>query len=90
MLALALPWIAALFGLISAACWLKSAFCKITGDQARARNAKAKATGAPATLPFSIGGMDLPQTLAEQSKWSAAGATFAAVAVVLQSLAPLV
>lgn len=83
-----LTTIAVITGFISAACWLRASFAKVTHEQEMARRERAaKKTGEqPNYASVTYNGLDPYATLALQSKWNAAGAIFAAIAVATQAL----
>lgn len=84
--------VAVVAGLVSAGCWLRSSFAKVTHEQAMERRKRAakKAGVEPNLASISYNGLDPYETLALQSRWNAAGAIFAATAVATQALAPVV
>ena len=84
-------WASLIVAAISAGCWFRSAYVKVTREQEVARRQRVAAqTGAELNLAgVTLDGWDMSATLAAQSKWNAAGAIFAGIAVVLQAAAPL-
>lgn len=83
-----LSTISVIAGLISAGCWLRSSFAKVTHEEAMKKRERAaeKAGVKPNYASVSYNGLDPYESLALQSRWNAAGAIFAAIAVAAQAL----
>ena len=88
----ALQWASVAVAGLSAACWLRSATVKVTREQEveRRKRAAMRAGTAPNLAGVSLDGWDMAATFAAQSRWNAAGAILAGLAVLLQAVAPLV
>lgn len=79
-------------GFISAACWLKASFSKVTREQEIAwrRKQAVKQGIEPNLATVSLDGYDLSGTFRSQTKWNSLGAIFAALTILLQSFDTLV
>lgn len=84
--------IAIVSGFASAGCWLKASVSKVTREQAVKKAEKvAERTGEPVQYPtVSYNGLDPYASIVLQSKWNAAGASLAALAVAAQAVVSLV
>ncbi len=88
----ALQWASLIAALVSAGFWLRSARVKVTQEQylKRERRNAAKEGRTPHLGGAYLDGWHMSATFSAQANWNAGGAIFAAIAVVLQALAPLV
>ena len=79
-------------GLISAACWCRSSFVKVSHEEAiHARVTQAQKKGEkPNLASVSLDGWDMSATFAAQSRWNASGSAFAALSILLQSLSQMI
>lgn len=84
--------IAIISGFASAGCWLKACVTKVTFEEAKMKAEKqAERAGEPVQYPLvNFYGLAPYETLALQSKWNAAGAVLAAIAVGSQAVALLI
>lgn len=76
----------ALFGLLSAAGWLRAATVKVPHEEAMAQRAKAAAKKGekPNFASVSLDGWDMSATFAAQARWNAIAAFLAACSILLQ------
>jgi hypothetical protein len=86
-----MQWASIALAVVSALCWLRSAAVKVsTEDAVKRRVREAERAGLPPSLSsVSLDGWDMSATFKAQSQWSAAGASFAGLAVLFQAVGPL-
>ena len=78
------------FGFISAGAWLRASAMKVTYQQGRViRHRRAAKEGRLPDDAVIFRGVDLMETQAAQSRWNAAGAVAAAIAMLCQALAQM-
>jgi hypothetical protein len=77
-----------IFGVLSAASWLRSSLVKVSHEKAMKLRAKeaVKRGEKPNFASISLDGWDMSATFAAQSKWNAYGALFAACSIFAQLL----
>ena len=87
-----LSWTAAVFGICSAAAWLRSSTVKVTVEEAMSRRKRtAERTGITLSHGYtSLDGWEMSETFAAQSRWNSLGAFLAASSITLQAISQLV
>ena len=78
--------LAAIVGLVSAGCWLRAAFVKVTREQHFEREEKraAKEGRPPELSAVVLNGWEMGATFGAQARWNSYGAMFAAISIILQ------